>query len=49
MIIVLLVLGPLVLWAVLATVLNLGSDGYGRPELARRNSAPDDLPRRGGG
>ncbi|WP_160141052.1 MULTISPECIES: hypothetical protein [Cryobacterium] len=44
-IIILLVLGALMLWAVLATLHSLGADGYGRKELAGRNIHPEDLPR----
>ncbi|MEO6200122.1 MAG: hypothetical protein ABIX44_03055 [Cryobacterium sp.] len=35
--IILLILGALVLWGVLATILGLGHDGYGRSEIRERN------------
>jgi len=38
--IILLVLGALMLWGVLATILGLGHDGYGRPEIRDRNRGP---------
>ncbi|HSP75123.1 MAG TPA: hypothetical protein VLO31_02765 [Cryobacterium sp.] len=41
----LVILGSLVLWAVLATLMGLHGDGYGRLEVARRNIRSDDLPR----
>ncbi|WP_166785605.1 MULTISPECIES: hypothetical protein [Cryobacterium] len=44
-IILLLSFGSLALWGVLATLRGLGTDGYGRLEVARRNIRPDDLPR----
>ncbi|WP_022888336.1 hypothetical protein [Agromyces italicus] len=37
MTILLLVLAGLAVWAVLATVLRLDGDGYGRPEIRDRN------------
>ncbi|MET0976506.1 MAG: hypothetical protein ABWX82_12630 [Leifsonia sp.] len=36
-IILLLVFAGLALWAVLATVLGIENDGYGRPEIRDRN------------
>lgn len=44
-IILLLILGSLALWAVVATLRVLGTDGYGRLDDAERNIHPDDLPR----
>ena len=41
--IILLILGALMLWGVLATVLGLEGDGYGRPELRERNRGPEHL------
>lgn len=41
--IILLILGALMLWGVLATVLGLDGDGYGRPELRERNRGPEHL------
>lgn len=41
--IILLILGALMLWGVLATVLRLDGDGYGRPELRDRNRGPEHL------
>lgn len=35
--IILLVLAGLAVWGVLATVLRLDDDGYGRPEIRDRN------------
>ncbi|MFC6354818.1 hypothetical protein [Luethyella okanaganae] len=35
--IVLFALAALVLWGVLATVLGVDQDGYGRPEISERN------------
>ncbi len=43
MAIYLLVLGALVLWAVLASILRLEGDGYGRPEISNRNRRPERL------
>ncbi|WP_166804444.1 hypothetical protein [Cryobacterium algoritolerans] len=31
----------LVVWGVVATILVLGNDGLGRPELAERNRRPE--------
>ncbi|MGO7983610.1 hypothetical protein ACC691_37835, partial [Rhizobium johnstonii] len=36
-VIVLIALAALTLWAVLATVLGIENDGYGRPEIRDRN------------
>ncbi len=44
--IVLLVIAGLAIWGVLATVLRLDSDGYGRPEIRERNRHAEDLPMR---
>ena len=35
--IILLILGALMLWGVLATLLRLDGDGYGRAEIQQRN------------
>ncbi|WP_156401778.1 hypothetical protein [Agromyces sp. Soil535] len=45
-IIVFLVLAGLALWGVLATVLRLDTDGYGRPEIRDRNRHVEKLPTR---
>ena len=45
-IIVVLVLAGLALWGVLATVLRLDTDGYGRPEIRDRNRHVEKLPTR---
>lgn len=42
---ILLALGALVLWGVLATILGLERDGYGRPEIRNRNRSPEQLTR----
>jgi hypothetical protein len=39
------ILLALSIWAVVATVLALGSDGVGDAELARRNRHPEPFPR----
>lgn len=44
--IVFLVLAGLALWGVLATVLRLDTDGYGRPEIRDRNRHVEKLPTR---
>ena len=43
MVIILLALGALALWGVLATILGLDHDGYGRPEIRDRNRRPEQL------
>lgn len=40
--IILLILGALVLWGVLASILGLEGDGYGRPEVRNRNRRPEN-------
>lgn len=48
-IIIVTVLAGLALWGVLATVLRLANDGYGRPEISNRNRGPEqwsELPSR---
>lgn len=44
--IVFLILVGLAIWGVLATVLRLGDDGYGRPEIRDRNRHVEKLPTR---
>ena len=39
--IILLILGALMLWGVLATILGLDRDGFGRPEIRDRNRGPE--------
>jgi hypothetical protein len=41
MVLILLVIAALVLWGVLASVLKLKDDGYGRPEIRDRNRGPE--------
>lgn len=41
---VFLTLLALALWALLATVLRLATDGYGRPEIASRNRRAERMP-----
>lgn len=43
MIIFFLALGALVLWGVLATILGMDGDGYGRAEIRDRNRSPEKL------
>lgn len=43
-IIVLLIIAGLAVWGVLATVLRLDTDGYGRPEIRDRNRHAENLP-----
>jgi hypothetical protein len=43
MTIILLAMAALVLWGVLATILSMANDGYGRPEIAARNRGPEEL------
>jgi hypothetical protein len=42
--IIFLVLAGLAVWGVLATVLRLDTDGYGRPEIRDRNRHVENLP-----
>ena len=44
--IIFLVLAGLADWGVLATVLRLDTDGYGRPEISNRNRHVEKLPAR---
>jgi hypothetical protein len=44
--VILLVLTALVLWGVLASILKLKDDGYGRPEIRDRNRGPEQITRR---
>jgi hypothetical protein len=44
--IIFLVLAGLAIWGVLATVLRLDTDGYGRPEIRDRNRHVENLPAR---
>ena len=44
--IVFLIIAGLALWGVLATVLRLEGDGYGRPEIRDRNRHAEKLPTR---
>ena len=44
MILFLILLSALVIWAVLASVMALHSDGLGDAELARRNRHPEPFP-----
>ncbi len=44
--IVLLLIAGLAIWGVLATVVRLDGDGYGRPEIRERNRHAEDLPMR---
>lgn len=41
MIIITVAIVSLVVWGVVATILGLGNDGLGRPELADRNRGPE--------
>jgi len=41
MIILTVALVLLIVWGVVATILGLGNDGLGRPELADRNRGPE--------
>ncbi|WP_448003874.1 hypothetical protein [Agromyces bauzanensis] len=43
---VFLVIAGLAVWGVLATVLRLEGDGYGRPEIRDRNRHAEKLPTR---
>jgi hypothetical protein len=42
--IILLIIAGLAIWGVLATVLRLEGDGYGRPEIRDRNRHAEKLP-----
>ncbi|WP_157372826.1 hypothetical protein [Agromyces sp. Root81] len=44
--IIFLVLAGLAVWGVLATVLRLDTDGYGRPEISDRNRHAENRPTR---
>ena len=44
--IVFLIIAGLAIWGVLATVLRLDGDGYGRPEIRNRNRHAENLPTR---
>ena len=44
--IVFLILAGLAIWGVLATVLRLDGDGYGRPEIQDRNRHVENRPTR---
>jgi hypothetical protein len=44
--IIFLIIAALAIWGVLATVLRLESDGYGRPEIRDRNRHAENLPTR---
>ncbi len=44
--IVFLILAGLAIWGVLATVLRLDGDGYGRPEIRDRNRHVENRPTR---
>ena len=37
------ILAALALWGILATVLRLANDGYGRPEISARNRGAGQL------
>jgi hypothetical protein len=41
MLIIVIVISALVLWGVLASILKLKDDGYGRPEIRERNRGPE--------
>ena len=43
-IIVLLIIAGLAVWGVIATVLRLDTDGYGRPEIRDRNRHAETCP-----
>jgi hypothetical protein len=43
MTIIVMILAGLALWGILATVLRLAADGYGRPEISSRNRGPEQL------
>lgn len=43
---VFLVIAGLAVWGVLATLLRLDGDGYGRPEIRNRNRHAENLPTR---
>lgn len=43
MTIIVMILAGLALWGILATVLRLSDDGYGRPEISNRNRGPEQL------
>lgn len=43
MMILMVVLAFLALWGVLASIVPLRSDGYGRPEIRDRNRGPERL------
>jgi len=44
--IVFLIIAGLAIWGILATVLRLEGDGYGRPEISARNRHAEKLPTR---
>ncbi|WP_173922201.1 hypothetical protein [Agromyces sp. Marseille-P2726] len=44
--VIFLIIAALAIWGVLATVLRLESDGYGRPEIRDRNRHAENLPTR---
>lgn len=44
--IIFLILAGLAVWGVLATLLRLETDGYGRPEIRDRNRHAENLPAR---
>ena len=44
---VFLIIAGLAVWGVLATVLRLDGDGYGRPEIRNRNRHVERMPLRG--
>ena len=44
--IIFLIIAALAIWGVLATVLRLESDGYGRPEIRDRNRHVERMPLR---
>jgi len=41
--IILFLLAALALWGIVATILRLDFDGYGRPEISDRNRHVEDL------
>lgn len=43
MTIIVMILAGLALWGILATVLRLAADGYGRPEISSRNRGPEQM------
>ncbi|MFE5672454.1 hypothetical protein ACFQ58_12715 [Agromyces sp. NPDC056523] len=44
--IVMLIIAGLAVWGVVATLLRLDTDGYGRPEIRDRNRHVENLPLR---